>query len=781
VNPNWQEKSNEEKAANSWHAAAGLSEDIRYYGQWMRDEAERRIGNLFPKIEITEEMADGRPDLKPLVGQRLLSIACIWARTVKSPNPAFRRVDVPLVSTFLLSAKPGREAHVEPIVENGGYRFDVKVGESKNADAAKGGTKLGRGSNFRCVISGEPISGDYIKAEGKAGRLGVRMMAIVAEGKSGRIYLPPTRSMEAAAAKAKPTWRPETTISGSTQYLGVKPYGMDRFDQIFTDRQLVVLNTFSDLIREVHAKIAQDAAVVVGLQKDTKPFREGGVGTIAYADAVATYLEFVVGRVLHYGSAICAWLVKDAAIARTFTKQAIPMTWDFAEGNVFGKSSAEWTKCCEVVAQTLAFLSSSPSGYARLANAASVAHSSDAFVISTDPPYYDNVPYADLSDFFYLWHRRALKDIFPDLFATITVPKAEELVAFAYRHDSKASAEAFFLEGMTRALAALAVHAHPAFPVTIYYAFKQSESDSEEGTVSTGWETFLEAVVRSGFAIQGTWPMRTEGDNRQRGVGSNALASSIVLVCRPRLSDAPTATRRSLITALKTELPIALAYLQRSNIAPVDLAQAAIGPGMAVYTRYSKVLDAEGKAVAVRDALSLINQALDEVLAEQEGDFDGDTRWSLAWFEQYGFASAEYGVAETLSKAKNTSVSGLVEAGILASKAGKVRLLKPVDLPEDWDPTTDKRLTVWEMVHHLIRVLEAGGESAAAVLAAKMGSKTEIVRELAYRLYTLCERKKRAPEALAYNGLVQSWPEITRLAREGSKPTPGQTKMFEEK
>jgi putative DNA methylase len=402
-------------------------------------------------------------------------------------------------------------------------------------------------------------------------------------------------------------------------------------------------------------------------------------------------------------------------------------------------------------------------------------------VVSTDPPYYDNIGYADLSDFFYVWLRRSLKTVFPDLFATLAVPKAEELVATPYRHGSREKAETFFLDGMTMAMHRLAEQTHPAFPVTIYYAFKQSESESDTGTASTGWETFLDAILRAGFGISGTWPMRSELATRNIGRGTNALASSIVLVCRPLSADAPTATRRDFVTTLKTELPLALAHLQRSNIAPVDLAQAAIGPGMAVYTRYAKVLDAEGKPLGVRDALALINQILDEVLAEQEGDFDADSRWALAWFEQYGFTSAEYGVAETLSKAKNTSVTGMVEAGILSSKAGKVRLLKPTDLPEDWDPTTDKRLTVWEMVHHLIRVLEAGGESEAAALAAKLGSKTEIVRELAYRLYTLCERKKRAPEALAYNGLVQSWPEITRLAREGSKPTPGQTKMFEEK
>jgi putative DNA methylase len=421
----------------------------------------------------------------------------------------------------------------------------------------------------------------------------------------------------------------------------------------------------------------------------------------------------------------------------------------------------------------------SSGGLASQANAAT-QDLSNGKVISTDPPYYDNVPYADLSDFFYVWLRRSLKSIYPSLFATLAVPKAEELVALTYRHVSKSAAEAFFLKGMTDAMHRVAEQAHPAFPVTIYYAFKQAETDASEGTVSTGWETFLDAVIRAGFMLAGTWPMRTERPGRLRETGSNALASSIILVCRRRNPTAGSASRREFVTALKAELPVALVHLQRGNIAPVDLAQAAIGPGMAVYTRYSKVLDAEGKPLGVRDALALINQILGEALAEQEGDFDADSRWALTWFEQSGFDEGEYGVAEQLSKSKNTSVAGMVEAGILESKHGKVRLLRPEELPAGWDPATDPRLSAWEIVHHLIRVLASGGESVAAELVAKLGAKAEIARELAYRLYTLCERKKRAAEALAYNGLVQSWPEIVRLAREGGRPRTEQGALFGE-
>ncbi|MBI2524454.1 MAG: DUF1156 domain-containing protein [Candidatus Rokubacteria bacterium] len=764
--------------SKGWRGAQGLAEDVRHYGQWMRDEADKRIGHLYPKVEVTAEMAKERPDLKPLVGQKLTVIAWLWARTVKSPNPAFAQVDVPLASTFMLSAKSGKEAYVEPTIEGRGYRFTVKVGKPKHVERAKNGTKLSRGANFCCVMSSTPIAGDYIKAEGKAGRMGARLMAIVAEGKRGRVYLPPTEEMEAVARHAQPEWKPETPLAPDPRALWTPPYGLATFGDLFTPRQLVALTTFSDLVQEARERVQCDA-LAAGLPDDGEPLAAGGTGATAYADAVSVYLAMAISRLADYGSSICTWRPKDNAMRSSLAKQALPMAWDFAEGSPFGGSSSGFTECVDVVAKVVAVPCGNQRGVAQQRDASrSTAEEARAWVISTDPPYYDNIGYADLSDFFYVWLRGSLKAVFPDLFATVAVPKAEELVATPYRHGGKEKAESFFLDGMTEAMRRLVEKAHPAFPVTIYYAFKQSESDGEAGTASTGWDTFLGAVIGAGFSITGTWPMRTEGDNRQIGVGANALASSIVLVCRPRAANAPTATRREFVTALKAELPAALANLQRGNIAPVDLAQAAIGPGMAVYTRYEKVLDAEGKPLTVREALALINQTLDEALAEQEGDFDADSRWALAWFEQQGFAAGEYGVAETLSKAKNTSVSGMVAAGIVASKAGKVRLLRPDELPAEWDPATDPRLTAWEVVHQLVRALEAGGEGAASELVAKLGTKAEVARELAYRLYTLCERKKRAAEALAYNGLVQSWPEITRLAREGDKADAAQPDLF---
>ncbi|MFB3901927.1 MAG: DUF1156 domain-containing protein [Acidobacteriota bacterium] len=762
-----------------WRGAEGLAEDVRYYGKWMRDEAEKRIGHLYPKVEITEEMAKDRPDLKPLVGRKLTVIAWLWARTVKSPNPAFAHVDVPLVSTFMLSTKPGKEAYIEPVIDGDGYRFTVKVGKPKDPDAAKNGTKLARGANFRCVMSGTPIAPDHIYSEAKAARMGTRLMAIVAEGDHGRVYLAPDPNHEAVAVKATPEWKPDVAMPENPRWFSPPLYGLKTYGDLFTPRQLVAVTTFSDLVHEAREQVKRDWQYIARTDSEDLPLAQGGTGPTAYADAVTLYLGLIIGKFSDNASSLCSWH-KGAGhqkIRATFSRQALPMTWDFAEGNAFSDSTGNFKRQVDLLAQVINDLPATLEGKGCLVDARAQAFSRGK-VVSTDPPYYDNIGYADLSDFFYVWLRRSLMSVFPDLFATLATPKAEELVATPYRHGSKEKAEAFFLDGMTQAMRHLAEQSHPAFPVTIYYAFKQSESDGANGTASTGWDTFLDAVIRAGFAITGTWPMRTELGNRMIGSGTNALASSIVLVCRPRPADAPIATRREFLSALKAELPTALAHLQRGNIAPVDLAQAAIGPGMAVYTRYAKVLDAEGKPLLVREALALINQTLDEVLAEQEGDFDADSRWALAWFEQSGFAEGEYGVAETLSKAKNTSIDGMVRAGILASKAGKVRLLRPAELPAGWDPATDPRLTAWEIVHHLIRVLEAGGESRAAEVVAKLGGKAETARELCYRLYTICERKKRAAEALSYNALVQSWPEITRLARESGKGAE-QARLFE--
>ena len=763
-------------AEREWRGALGLAEDVRYYGRWMRDEAERRIGHLYPKLRVTAAMAGERPDLAPYVGRDLTVIAWLWARTVKSPNPAFADVEVPLASTFVLSKKAGKEAYVEPVIEGGRYRFTVKAG-SPPASAGPG-TTAGKRSAFRCLMSGVPVTYDHIRTEGQAGRMRARLMAIVAEGDRGRVYLSPAPDHEQAASAGEPIWKPETVLPDNPRDFKTPNYGMTTFGDLFTDRQLVALNTFSDLVVEARDHVRADA-VAAGLPDDGLPLRDGRTGATAYGEAVGVYLAFAISKLADRGSTICTWFTERDSTRNTFARQSIPMTWDYAELNTLLDGTGSFMGATQWTAESVEGLATdygSVLGAARQVDAAKPTTHSPK-VVSTDPPYYDNIGYGDLSDFFYVWLRRSLGSVFPSLFATLAVPKAEELIATPYRHKNKREAEAFFLDGMTEAMRRLAAQTHPAFPVTIYYAFKQSEAKRNGETASTGWETFLGAVIDAGFAISGTLPMRTELGNRMLGYGTNVLASSVVLVCRPRPADAPVATRREFMEALRAELPGALRKMQAGNIAPVDLAQAAIGPGMAVFTRYSRVLSADGRPLSVRDALALVNQTLDETLAEQEGDFDADTRWALAWFEASGFAEGEYGRAETLATAKNTSVAGMVTAGILRAGAGKVALLRPADLPEDWDPQRDARLTVWEMVHHLVRVHQGESETAAGELLARIGAGAEPARELAYRLYRICEQKKWAQEALAYNALIRSWPEIARLAREQAGPE--QAQMFE--
>ena len=745
----------------SWSGASGLAEDVRYYGKWMRDEAEKRIGHLYPKIEVTAEMVRERPDLKRYEARKLTVIAWLWARTVKSPNPAFSDVHVPLASTFVLSTKKGKEAYVQPVIENGGYRLTVKAGTPP--ESAKNGTKSGgSGSPFLCLMSGVPMPFDYLRSEAKSGRMRARLMAVVAEGDRSRVYSEPTEEQEDIARSAMPKDTPETDLPERALGFRVQEYGMTKWRDLFSDRQLVALTTFSDLVGEARDRVQVDA-VAAGMLDDGAPLRDGGLGAKAYAEAVGVYLGLLVDQVANHSSSVCGWNTANTQMRSVFARQAIPMVWDYAESNPFCESSGSYSNLFERQLKGFETLGDGQPGTASQGDVNHQSISSNKLV-STDPPYYDNIGYADLSDFFYVWLRLSLRSVFPDLFATLAVPKAEELVATPYRHGSKGKAEAFFLKGMTLAMERLAEQSHLALPVTIYYAFKQSETTSDLGITNTGWESFLDAVIRAGLSVGGTWPIRTEKQGRVIGNNTNALASSIVLVCRPRSVDAPIATRRGFVDALKAELPRTLRQMQSGNIAPVDLAQAAIGPGMAVFTRYAQVLDASGEAVTVREALSLINQTLDEVLAEQEGDFDADTRWALAWFEQSGFDEGEYGVAETLSTAKNTSISGMVDAGILLSGAGKVRLLSPHELPDDWDPERDSRQSAWETVHQLVRVHDQKGEGAAAELVAKLGSNAESARDLAYRLYRICDLKDRTQEALGYNALVRSWGEISELA-----------------
>ncbi|HOQ40907.1 MAG TPA: DUF1156 domain-containing protein [Smithellaceae bacterium] len=760
-----------------WPAATGLAEDVRHYGEWMRSEAQNRIGHLYPSVEITAEIARRRPDLKPLVGEKVTVIAWLWARTVKSPNPAFSSVDVPLASTFILSSKVGKEVFIQPIIKGDQYHFEVKVG-APPSEAARGTKAKGKGAEFFCLLSRSPISGKHIKEEAQAGRMGSKLMAIVALGKRGRIYLSPNEEHESLARQAVPKEVPRTLLHGKASDQ-VPLYGMTTFSDLFTSRQLVSLMTFSDLVTEVRTLVKHEA-IAAGMADDGRGLESGGNGATAYADAVSVYLAFAVSKTAEYSSSLTVWYALEDRPKGLFARHAIPMVWDYPEQNPLSDIGGSLIKSSEIVADSLAAISSSHVGFVSQADAASDGRTDRLVFVSTDPPYYDNIAYADLSDYFYIWLRRSMRDVYPSLFTTIAVPKDEELVATPYCHGNKDEAESFFMIGMTRAMHRLSSNAHPAAPITIYYAFKQSEVAKKGDVSSTGWITFISAVLEAGFQLTGTWPMRTERQSRSIGINANALASSIVLVCRKRQADAPTISRREFIRELNGVLPEALDEMTKgtggdnSPVAPVDLSQAIIGPGMAVFSKYSAVLEADGSPMSVRTALQLINRFL------AEDDFDADTQFCLHWFEQYNWTESVFGEADVLARSKSTSVEGLNEAGVLQSGSGKVRLLKWSEYPTDWDPRTDKRTPVWEALHHLIRALKQGGESASGALLAALGGKAEAVRQLAYRLYTLCERLGQAEDARAYNELITSWTGIESAASKVPKPVDPQGKLFDD-
>ncbi|TQE99810.1 MAG: DUF1156 domain-containing protein [Spiribacter salinus] len=761
--------------AKEWPGASGLAEDVRRYGAWMRAEAEKRIGHLYPKIRVTAEMAKDRPDLEPYVGEELTVIAWLWARTVRSPNPAFSGVEVPLASTFILSSKAGKEAYVQPVIEGSSYRFTVKVG--KPPKEAKEGTKApGRGANFQCLVSGTPIDGNYIKAEGKAGRMGAKLMAVVAEGRRARVYLPPFEEQEEAARSAKPDWRPSGDVPAKLTGGTCVPYGLKQWGDLFTPRQLVALTTFSDLVGEAIERCRSDA-ITAGLPDDSQGLDQGGTGGLAYAQAVGVYLSFAICRLAMTGNSLVRWNCVGQKAQHCFGRQALPMLWDYTEPNFFGNATGSIGAAVFYSYDPVSLLPTGSGGHAGQENATmqSISHQK---VVSTDPPYYDNIAYADLSDFFYVWLRKSQRQSLPSIYSTMAVPKEEELVASQYRHGGKDSAEAFFLHGMKEAIAKVALQAHPVFPITIYYAFKASETSGDNATSSTGWETFLQSVINAELSLHGTWPMRTEMKTRQIAMGTNSLASSVVLVCRKRPTKAPTISRREFIRELNAVLPEALDDMTRggdhSPVAPVDLSQAIIGPGMAVFSKYSAVLEADGSAMSVKTALQLINRFL------AEDDFDADTQFCLHWFEQYGWTDGRFGEADVLARSKGTSVEGVKHAGVISASGGIVRLLKPADYPADWDPASDRRLPVWEALHQMVRTYRAEGEAAAGKLLAAVIDKAEAIRQLAYRLYTLCERASRAEDARAYNELITGWSpiEITANAKVEAD-SPKQASLFD--
>ena len=784
VNPEWQAKTDQQKAIVRWQGAQGLAEDVRYYGKWMRDEAEKRIGHLYPKAKITNEIAKNRPELMEYQGQELSIIAWLWSRTIECPNPSCR-ARAPLVRSFWLSTKKGKRCYAKPIIDrtSKSVHFEVATeGEPPMHTTDRNGA--------RCLLCDTFIKKKQLRDLSVEHGISRVPLAIVAEGKSGRVYLPSDSATPPDIDKNQYAFI-QNKLTDDKRWFSPPQYGLPSFADLFTGRQLAALTSFCDLIQAARDRVIKDTD---RLERSTERTETGPLKGVSasYADAVSTALACALARSVDYNSAFASWRPKDSAMRSTLGKQAIPMVWDYAEANPLEKSSAGFSDCVRVIAKCIDLLPANIAGHVSQLDATTAVAGAPQPLVCTDPPYYDNIGYADLSDYFYIWLRRSVSKLYPTLFSTVLTPKAQELIASSHRHDGdKEKAKRFFEDGLGKAFRQIHDSGNRDYPIPIFYAFKQSESDEDDDdfdddssstvtVASTGWETMLEGLIKAGFSITGTWPMRTEGDNRQVGLGANALASSIVLVCRPRPTGAALATRKQFMSALRQELPEALRNLQHGNIAPVDMAQAAIGPGMAAFTRYSKVIESDGSPMTVRTSLGIINQVLDEVLAEQEGEFDADTRWALAWFDQHGMDVGPFGIAETLSKAKNTAVKGLEDAGILKARSGKVKLVGRAELPDNWDPTTDNRLTAWETTQHLIRTLETKGESEAAALLNKLGGMGDTARDLAYRLYSICERKKWADEALAYNSLVIAWPELVKLAKsESSSRSHEQTQLFE--
>ena len=732
----------EAEVRTRWQGAEGLAEDVRCYGQWIRDEAERRIGHLYPKAILPN-------------GEEATVIAWVWARTVECPNPACRAV-MPLVKSFWLSKKKGRKVWARPVVGRRSVRFEI----DHDQDGSEISGTVGRRGAI-CLCCREPVQLAHIRKEGQTGRMGQQLMAIVAQGVRKRIYLTPNNKHEETAETTIPEYVPCGKLTGKAK-INVSLYGMEEWSDLFADRQMKALTTFSDLINEVYDHIIQQHLAINYCQDKAK----------SYASAVATYLSFAVDRLTMASNLLCRWNPVAQKAQHAFGRQALPMVWDFADTNPMGSSTGSLHTSFMIIANVLersipqyASCGTATQGDARVIDKQAI--------LATDPPYYDNICYADLSDFFYVWLRRTLRDIYPELFSTIATPKSDELIASPNRHGrSKAAAAEYFEEGFIEVFTRAKTVSTFEFPMTLFYAFKQSEK-SVEGVASTGWSTMLEGLIAAGWTVTGTWPMRTEMGSRMIGQGSNALASSIVLACRPRPDDATITDRRGFLRALHSDMPVPIRKMQKSAIAPVDLRQAAIGPGMEVFSRYSRVVESDGSPMRVHTALGMINRVLETVLGEAETDLDPETRWAVTWYSQHFEDEGPYGTAEQLAVAMNVSVDGLARSGILRTGSGKARLLSRDEMPTDWDPDTDERIPVWEAVQHLTRSLLRDGYSGAGRLLTQLSGKVKIdaCRALAYRLYTICETS-RPNLAGPYNALAVAWPEIQINAAQATKPPP---------
>lgn len=732
-------------ASIEWQRAEGIADDIRRYGKWMRDEAHERIGHLYPKVS-----AEG--------GTEHTVIAWIWARTVKSPNPA-NPIEVPLVRSWWLSKKKGREAWIEARVIDGQVCYKVR-NDAKGPKGDEDGT-VGRKGGI-AISDGTPMSLNYIREQGRTGRMGIHLIAVVAESKHGRIYVTPTPEQVSAASVMRPDDVPQGDLPRNPRDFKTPNYGLTSWTDLFTNRQLVALTTLSDLVSEARDQVRSDA-LASGLPQGER-LENGGTGAEAYADAIATYLALGVSRTTDRSSNLCSWDSSRESVRNVFGRQAIPMVWDFAESNPFSESTGNFLGQMEWVAKAVSHTPASQRGVVLQHDAASRNYTNLA--VSTDPPYYDNIGYADLSDFFYVWLRRTLRGIHSKTVGTMLSPKKEELVADQYRHDSRAGAEKFFVQGFNDVFARIRIDANQTVPMTVYYAYKQQDT-RDSGTSSTGWHTLLGGLIDTGWEITATWPMRTETGNRLIASGSNALASSIVLACRPRASDAQTTTRRAFVSALKSELPLALRNMLQGSVAPVDLAQAAIGPGISVFSRYARVREADGTDMSVKDALLLINAALDEVIGDQESDFDPDTRFAVKWYRQFGWLQENSGIADQLARSSDTSVGALERGGIFEAKGGKARLISPSELEGEWEPERDERVSVWEATVRLSAVMAKYGADMVAELLPSVQAQVNLdaVKELGFLLFHEAEKKKDTQDAILFNGLVSAWADVNEQAR----------------
>ena len=719
-----------------WRGAAGLADDIRYYGRWMRERAFEQIGHLYPKATL--------PD-----GSEATVIAWLWARTIPCPNPTcnFR---MPLLSTFQLSRKRDNEVWLKASVGNDDKTISFTT-QSHRDDVPKNGTVSRTGAT--CLACGNTSPLKHVRERAQANAMGDQMIAIVASGAGGRAFISPTDDQSRIAAAASPTWYPTGDLPDKALGFRVQSYGVTQWHDLFTDRQLTALTTFVDLLTSVHDEVGKNGA------------------TRAYASAIRTYLALAVSKAVQSSSRTSRWMNDVHAISGVFGRQAISMTWDFAEGNFFSGATQNWLAQVDRVAKAVESLpaTANPAVVVQ-ANAAETISATKGPIIITDPPYYDNIGYADLSDFFYVWLRPALRETYPSLFSGILTPKNDEMIVTPFRFDNSRQR---FEDKLAVSLRLIRERSTPAFPSSIFYAYKQQE-DLRDGRTSTGWETMLAALVTAGFMIVGTWPVRTELSVRMRSRASNALASSIVLVCRPRLGDAPTATRREFLDALERELPTALNHLTYENhIAPVDLAQAAIGPGMEVYSRYSRVETIGGEPVTVQEALAAINRVIAEHDKRQQGELDAATRFCLDWLEQHGYGEGDFGEAEVLSQAKNVSVEALASGGLLRSRAGKVQLLEMEEYDHAQAPL---RMSAWEgclrIGWHMGSGEGRGGVDEAAKVAERMGGNVESVERLARILYNYYDRRNDSRNAVMFNSVATEWPGIlAALEREGEQPS----------